>query len=532
VAVRFSSQMLFFISSLFFLIIAFELTWLHSPYGSAMSMDSLSYLSVAQQINLGHGVSLPDYAMGGAGFLPMTLWPPLYPLLMSVVIPDSHVFGVQSGYYIMWVNIICLWVLLVLFWAITKNFVGNKIAFFTTPLLGFMPSMQVIYLYAWSETLFIPVILAAFYCFSFAFKSNKHRLYYILASIVFMAIGFHLRYAALGFLGGVILSIFFLEDLARSQKIKVVSISIGLFVLLIAPLLIRNYLMSGTPIGHRDASTASFLLDLNTLGGLLGGEFFSSSLIVWPLTIVGLASLITVVVLQRDAVRQVCNYQISLVIHAGLWTLIYLVFLIINRLLSHMDLDTRMIGPIVPFVLLIVAGLFYSSVIAIKHQGVLKPIWLLVPVLFVAPLLAKAYNIHRDLIISWRELGAPGQILGIFYNSTTSHDLAAFQRLGEVVPLSKGAVVLTDLARPQIIHYFFPDARIMQMTTNLSSTNIPQLVDGFGQQGLIVITQNKTLNAFSEIVTEDAFLQIQDREGEPYRQLMLLKLPLALPNQK
>jgi hypothetical protein len=72
----------------------------------------------------------------------------------------------------------------------------------------------------------------------------------------------------------------------------------------------------------------------------------------------------------------------------------------------------------------------------------------------------------------------------------------------------------------------------MQMPTNLSSANIPQLVDGFGQQGLIVITQNKTLSAFSEIVNDDAFLQIQDKKGEPYRQFMLLKLPLALTNRK
>ena len=254
---------------------------------------------------------------------------------------------------------------------------------------------------------------------------------------------------------------------------------------------------------------------------LLREELFSSSIFLWPLAIVGVLALLAFVVRHKNKTN--VGYGSTVAFCASIWVLVYLLFLVVNRLVSHMDLDTRMIAPVIPLIVISLIGLFFSSFRAVKPVLVIG-----VLVVFTVPLVTKVFDIYRDIIFSWSATGTPGQVVGIQYNSTTNHEFLAYKKLGEVVRLSKGSIVLTDLDRPQIVHYFFPANTIQQLPENFKSVDITRLLNNRYRDGLVIITKNSTLSTFAESVSEESFMQIQDDKGGVYDQFMLLKLPLNL----
>lgn len=67
------------------------------PYGIWLTPDSLSYLEVAENIAAGQGLFLGNYALSATS-TPLTMWTPLYPLLLSSFIHDSTALAQQMIY--------------------------------------------------------------------------------------------------------------------------------------------------------------------------------------------------------------------------------------------------------------------------------------------------------------------------------------------------------------------------------------------------------------------------------------------------
>jgi hypothetical protein len=245
----------------------------HTPFGAAVSMDSLNYLNAARLIAQGLGISLPDYNLDSGDAVPMTLWPPLYPALLSAAIPTDRLFDVEIGQHVAWLNILSLFCTIWLFWWISGTFIHKGLALGLTIMFAFLPSLQIIYLYIWSETVFIPLVLAAFLLqMRFFGTTSRYRPLWLWASVAVLALAFYVRYAGLGFFGALLGSLLLVDRSSNREKFILLARSAILFLLLIAPLLWRNYWVGNYLVGQRDNSSAVLGDDLVTLGNLLAAE--------------------------------------------------------------------------------------------------------------------------------------------------------------------------------------------------------------------------------------------------------------------
>lgn len=497
----------------------------HTPYGAAMSMDSLYYLSAAQQMSLGHGIALPDYAIGDRDISPMTTWPPLYAVFLQLLIPADSVFGVDAGKFVLWFNIVGLACTLSIFWALAGRLIPKVPAFVVTLLLALVPSMQIIYMYAWSETLSVPVVLAAAWFFArFLDPQADHRLRSLTLSVACLALGFHLRYAVLGFVAGLCASILLLDSSNLKQRIKLVAGSAVWFAALVAPLLLRNFWLANNFIGKRGASDALLAADMNKLAGLLASEVFYG---FWPLPLVLgmlLVGVIVVIIRKRREIENPAEHGFRLALAMLIWAVAYLIFLIISRQMSMIDLDTRMIAPIVPFMMLAALGLLSGSRQVID-SGLIEGL----SALLLLSTAANGYLVHREIVASWQSARTPGTLLGITYNSISSPSFATYYRLRELIRAPGGTLVLTDLDRPVMLHYFFPAARVKQLPGDITEDGLRALKPMLGKQGFVVITKDQTASAFTAATKANAaFQQVVDANGQPMIGLLVLHLPVTL----
>jgi hypothetical protein len=53
-------------------------------FGTAITPDSIRYLDVSQNVSDGFGLVENTYLLGPEKFKPLTAWPPLYPLILSL----------------------------------------------------------------------------------------------------------------------------------------------------------------------------------------------------------------------------------------------------------------------------------------------------------------------------------------------------------------------------------------------------------------------------------------------------------------
>ena len=132
-----------------------------TPYGSATSPDSLSYLDVAGNLKMGRGLSASDFSLDKAGtsaVVPQRTWPPAYPLALSGFIENSRdVRGAANlSKIFLFATSIGIFLLLStqVYWAIA---LGGSI------LISLSLPMVLVYTYAWSETLFIPLLITTVY---------------------------------------------------------------------------------------------------------------------------------------------------------------------------------------------------------------------------------------------------------------------------------------------------------------------------------------------------------------------------------
>jgi hypothetical protein len=510
------------------IIFSLLITRSHTPYGAAMSMDSLSYLNAAQQFTLGHGVSLSNYNVSEKDYKPMTLWPPLYPLTLAAFIPSSKIFNAGADLHIAWINAFFLSITTILFWFIGRKFIGSEIACFVSLLLVFLPSMQVIYMYGWSETLFIPVVLAAFYLqWKFFVSTGDQRLKFLCVSVLMLAIGFYTRYASLGFLGGFLVSVAFVGNLSLRQRLRCGALSVAIFLFAIAPLLARNYFLTSTLVGNREKPVANFTEDFELLCYFLKDEFFPFPTVYLPIVLAWLVFVFFSIKklnkkspISRDEKRSLPHSLLFSKL-SFLWCLTYLAFLLVNRQLSIMDLDPRMVAPTLPFIIL---GI---SVGLNDLARMLKPIVIFLPcALLVVLLLFRSYGIHSEIMSSWRHSGEPGVIQNIQYKTALNRQTQPLQALQKSINLPVGAVLLTDIEPASFVQYFFPLANVKLLPKNLTVNNL-QHFDLLQRAGLLVVTKRESIDLFNSAFKEsDTLFQLEDKEGL-LSYFVLMSLPVG-----
>lgn len=514
------------IDLLFALIIAafsILVTLLHTPYGTAMSMDSLSYLSAAQQMTLGHGVSTPNFAFGEKDYVPMTIWPPLYPITLFALIPSSQLFD-KPETAIALINAISLFFTLLLFFYIAKKIIRRDLALIATLLVALSPSMQVVYMYAWSETIFIPIIVLAFYFQWKLFTTDQsQRLRWMMLSVATLTLAVYTRYAGLGFLAAFFASIFLSGRFKLPEAIRITAISLLLFSSFIAPLLVRNYLLTSTFAGQRESPNAELSSDIQLLFYFLKDEFF-------PVSNILLLSLIAISIIYWLANRKIASFPnhketqdqsntIMFLLLSFLWASIYLAFLIVNRQLSIMDLDPRMIAPTVPFFILGICAALTQIISSSKFKVLLAPVALLSAVLFF-----RAFDIHQNIISSWKTTGEPGVIQNIQYNTALNKSTRPLKTLQSAIAVPKGALLLTDITPTSFLQYFFPHARVKKLPEKLDK-NLLSMAELTKPDGLMILTKPSSIELLDQALkAQGKFFKLNGHQDLSY--FVFLKLPL------
>lgn len=518
----FNTRMMNYIALAVLASVAIFLVVTHTPFGAAMSTDSLGYLSAAKNFALGHGVSLPDYVIGKGDFFPMTTWPPLYPVFLSVFIPSADMVGVRSGAYIAIINIVSLFVLLTIVWSLLSLFIHRVIALLLSVLLAFLPSIQIVYMYAWTETIFIPLLVATCYLqWRFLASEGKKAEKWLWGAVVGLAVLFYIRYAAIGFLGACIASIVLLHRNSWIEKCRLIMVSVALFVLAVLPLLLRNYILTSTLTGSRGWSNIFWLDDFFSILSLLRDELFPFN--VW----FAVAMLISVILISgyvflkrrnlAPNILQSCKFAIHLLV----WSALYILFLIVIRQVSGSDLDARMMAPIVPLLLIALAFLMGALVTLSRPSYIFLPAAAYVLALFVS-----CTFIHLGVVASWKYTGTPGQIGGLFYNNVSNIVFSSFNVLVKSVPLRETDLILTDLPRPQILQYFYPSAHIKQLPQNLSEQDLRDLRVLLDRSGLVLLVSAPVKTTFNHVFGDSKSLfQINDIHGKLENQMLLMRLP-------
>ena len=225
-----------------------------TPGGVGLVSDSVNYINGARSIADGHGYFRES---GGGSLKPITNFPPLYSILLSVPLLFGadwikSVWSFSLIFYILNLGLIGL---------IVRSTVKNTWLGIAAALLT-MASKPFLYfqIFAMSEPLFFFCTLMAFFLFFRARETGRNR--YWLFCGIFCGLAFLTRYAGIVSICAV-LAAFLLDLRGRSGWKSVFWVLLG-SIPLISAWLIRNILVSGNaanrevffhPLGYADFNT-------------------------------------------------------------------------------------------------------------------------------------------------------------------------------------------------------------------------------------------------------------------------------------
>lgn len=499
----------------------------YTPLGVALSMDSLNYLLAARSLFDGHGLALPGDRITGPVREVMTTWPPLYSLLLAPVYALHHGDGIAIEGLIRYVNAALLIASLLMLQVILSRSLrfNPYLAALCVICFALLIPVQVIFLYAWSETLFLPLLLALLYLL---LAYHRHaagtlgltRLVVIglvTASLVYT------RYMGVVFIALVPMALLLLADGGAWLRVRraIVSGAVGAAALI--PLFAFNLLATGHLSGA-DRGRPPFRLGSDI--GLLGDVLVRSLVAIpVPALLAGLAAmaLLVGVVAARRGVRPL-SPGLALFAVCSLWLVGYLTALVVFRSLQHIDLDTRMISLAVPFVFLIIAAAAGEVFQATRHTAAKVAMGALV-LLIVAPTVVSSVGTYSTIRAAWKDHRVPGQISGIRYNSITNVGLEPLRVIQQRLSRDADGVVVTDIPRPQIVRYFFPGARVLRLPEGPFEPVERQFLAH--EDGMLVLTSPESLAVIGQAFGQEAVSERMLMEVRHRSSWWVVRMPLA-----
>ena len=317
------------------------------PYQLGFTPDSMSYLEVAGNIELGKGVT------NMSGNI-VNHWPPLFPLLLALI-SKITTYGVFNAGAILQLSLFYCFILIYSF-VLRELKINFKLIIFSGILL-IVSQVSNNFLNYLSEGLFLVLLLLSF-CF-FLKWLNAEKLKYLLISAFFCGLVFLTRYAGIGFIGGFLLFILFFQRGKRHYRWRNFLLFLGIFIMVISPWLIYQSAFDENAVGRKFAIHLipfSKLLDLLFtfaywfLGSYLAIVLFLGLMILYKFQFRRLWFRL------QPLRRTIYEKYKKVIILSFLFILIYPLFLIVS--ISFYDewtpLDNRMLSPIFPFILLLI----------------------------------------------------------------------------------------------------------------------------------------------------------------------------------
>ena len=511
-------------------LVALLLAVSHTPGGAALSMDSLYYLSTANHILAGDGISQDTYSMTGASLQPMTVWPPGYPVAVSLVIGFGSFLDISNEAAVSGFNIIALLVSTCLVFFAARRFAEPAVAGVAAFLFSLSPSIQLIHVYAWSEVLFVPLTVAGYLCLQFALNSREMRTRHLSVAgvVIFFWLATTARYVGLAFFAAAMLALAIHHRRSFASLLRFV-VAPGLaYVVLLAPLFWRNLTASGALSGSdRGLPDTQITTDISTLLSYVYLEFLN--LPVFLGSGILLMSAIAVIWLQRRTQRIPAEGALnglgisSPLLLPLLFVVSYSTFLLVSRQTQTIDLDTRMLSVAVAFLLLALLGAY--ELLSRKHGRLIASLPFALPLLAFT---ANAMQTHQSIIDGWREQGEPGQVLRMTYPSKSSRRFDVLRGIVQAFPVGDGATIITDYRRPIVLQHLFGDATVRQLEPAATDESIQQMASFSSGQGLILISTQGWGSAITS--SFDGNVGIFTVAGESGKaEWFVIKLPMEAP---
>lgn len=374
--------------------------------GLGTSPDSITYLSVANNLLSGHGLTTNNIP---ETYIPLTQYPPFYSIALALgsLMGDAPIaFARILGGFLFAGNIFLVGILL-------KSLLpeANWPAILGALLMLMAPAMLGIHLMAWSEPLFIMLLIISLLILNKAL-TNQSRFGLLVASIS-TGLAFLTRYAGIalvvtGFIGIILLS---------QKKIIQRFVDVVLYAIIssgpLIGLLLSNQLNAGSAtnrsLAFHPISTASLLTGVRTINSWFGLPENLSSWIHLSF-IVGVVVLFTILTLVNIRIGKNA-FSISPTAKSDLHPIIVLMlififiyggFLIfsISFIDANTPLDNRILSPLYP--LLVVIIVYMVARYAKFNQKILTR---LVPITFFLLLGGLYLNVSIPYISSARQNG-------------------------------------------------------------------------------------------------------------------------------
>lgn len=496
----------------------------HTPVGAALSMDSMFYVSAGKNILFGNGIVHETYSLTGPEYEALSLWPPLYPMVVAGITWLSGLTNTPVVVGIAMFNVLALFVTLFLVLRISLRTAPLTASIFAAVAVALSPSIQIDYTYAWSETIFIPLCLAAYlFLLNHLLAEPARPLRSLLIAIVLLGLTTYTRYVGVVFFGTTALALLVYGHGQLVDRLRTAALASAAYLAILAPLFIRNYLLSGALSGgDRGVPAWSLVADLKALTWTLYLEFLNLQL-SWTLAIIVLTAGILAWLLVRSRDSKERTHAQGLALNIALPFLFvgcYLAFLLVSRSLQTIDLDARMLSVVIPFIFIgLVNAYQWLSMRAGRTLAVLP---------FLLPLVAFSANAvyaHSSIISGWRDHGEPGWVLGVNYPSLTGRMTISLRGIREHFAPAEGDLVLTDVRRPIIVDHLFPECEVRQLPEEPSMENMALLEEPLGRTGIAILDENTWSQAFGrELEGRAEFFTITSESSA--NEFVVMKLPV------
>jgi hypothetical protein len=384
------------IDTLIAAVAGFYIIYLFTTYsGIGVSPDSIMYTSTARNL---HAQGLMHTFRG-----PLVDFPVFYPLFLALVTLITGADPIAAGPILngllfaalIWM---CGWIMA------GFQFSSRLYKWLLLLALVVSPPLLQVYVYLWSETLFILFILI----FIIAFKRYQlnHHIKRLLIAALIAAIACITRYAAVTIIGTGALLLLLDRELLIRQKIKHLLIFSTAAVSLLIANLLRNALITGTVTGPREPSVTPFSKNLLYFGSVVC-EWIGLSPDQYDVFAIPIACLLLIgfiLALTWNAIKHRLNTYENLAIT---FFVVYALFMILSATFSRYErINSRLLSPL--FIPLLWGCTSWAS-------GALKQIKfkrkMLAPALLALAVLLLNFSMYKQVIDrynDWRDYGIPG----------------------------------------------------------------------------------------------------------------------------
>lgn len=339
-------------------------------YGPGLSPDSIEYLAASNSL------------LRGLGFLsynglPITEWPPLYPILISLL---RFIFCLNSASSSIILNSLLFGFIIYRSGLILHKYINTK-TFIIVGLIAVLFSIPVFTEALWAHSELLFILLTIVYIDYLVSYIQKGNLISFTILVILTALALLTRYIGITLVLTTIFTILIYSKKHISNKILSILIYSVLSGILIGIWIIRNYIISNTFFGERGASRYSFFLNVDlTIDKILSWDISDHliNLKVFFVIFVLIAMLVSILLMakkikMKDLYLRINNRIIVILI---LFISFYLITLIlISSIKAHNPIDSRLLSPVyVPglILLLIILQACYNRINSFKNVKLLK----------------------------------------------------------------------------------------------------------------------------------------------------------------